>query len=209
VFVRSGSIWTQQALLRPSNSDATAWFGAAVSLTGDGSTLLVGAPTDASCATNVGGEPNGNGCTKAGAAYVFSRASGGWTQQAYLKASNTGANDWFGLALSVASNGNMLAVSAPYEDGCGTGLEGNQSDNSCDGSGAVYLFSRAASSWIPAGYVKASNTSRSTLFGSSVSWNVAGGMLAVGAQYQASCATGTSSQTDTACAFAGAAYVYY
>eukprot|EP00808_Paulinella_micropora_P005985 g26497.t1 len=59
---------------------------------------------------------------------------------AYLKPTNTGSYDYFGLAVSVS--GNTLVVGAYYEDSCATGINGNEADNSCDGAGAVYVFVR-------------------------------------------------------------------
>ena len=52
--------------------------------------------------------------------------------EAYLKASNTGANDRFGY--SVALSGDTLAVGAFLEDGNATGVNGDQADN-----GAAYV----------------------------------------------------------------------
>jgi hypothetical protein len=49
-----------------------------------------------------------------GAVYVFTRAGTAWTQQAYVKASNTGADDWFGLSVALSADGTRLAVGAPY-----------------------------------------------------------------------------------------------
>ena len=60
------------------------------------------------------------------------------TQQAYLKASNTGENDWFGR--SVAVSGDTVVVSAEGEDSNATGVNGNQADNSAYGAGAAYVF---------------------------------------------------------------------
>jgi hypothetical protein len=62
----------------------------------------------------------------------------GWKQRAYVKASNTEAGDDFGL--SVAVSGDTLVVGAPGEDSNATGINGNQSDNSVQGSGAVYVY---------------------------------------------------------------------
>ena len=61
-----------------------------------------------------------------------------WTQQAYLKASNTDGTDWFGYF--VAISGDTLVVSAPREESNATGVNGDQSDNSGNYSGAAYMF---------------------------------------------------------------------
>jgi hypothetical protein len=64
-----------------------------------------------------------------------------WSQQAYLKASNTGAEDEFGFGNSVAVSGGTVVVGAIGEDSNATGVNGNQSNNSSPSSGAVYVFS--------------------------------------------------------------------
>ena len=61
-----------------------------------------------------------------------------WIQQAYLKASNTGAGD--GLGYSVAISGDTVVVGASDEASNATGVNGNQGDNSALFAGAVYMF---------------------------------------------------------------------
>ena len=84
------------------------------------------------------GEHLKNTAPDSGAVYIFTRSGGVWTQNAYLKASNTGAGDEFGL--SVALSGTTLTVGAPFEDSNATGVNGNQGDNSASNSGAAYIF---------------------------------------------------------------------
>ncbi|MBI5773067.1 MAG: FG-GAP repeat protein, partial [Verrucomicrobia bacterium] len=66
-------------------------------------------------------------------------------QQAYLKASNTGAGDNFGYI--VALSGDTLVVGVPNEDSNATGANGNQSDNTATNSGAAYVFVRNGANW--------------------------------------------------------------
>ncbi len=68
--------------------------------------------------------------------------AGVWSQQAYIKASNTEAGDQFGW--SVALSGDTLAVSAVAEASAATGIDGDQGDNSANTAGAVYVFSIAS-----------------------------------------------------------------
>ncbi len=82
-----------------------------------------------------------NSSTDAGAAYVFVRSGLSWSQQAYLKASNTGATDRFGTSVVVSSD--TVVVAASGEDSNATGISGNQADNSAFNSGAAYPFSIA------------------------------------------------------------------
>ncbi len=106
--MRSGNTWSQQAYLKASNTGAGDQFGLSVAVSGD--TLVVGAAYEDSNATGVGGEQGNNSASDAGAAYVFVRSGNTWSQQAYLKASNTGADDLFGC--SVAVFGDTLVVGA-------------------------------------------------------------------------------------------------
>jgi hypothetical protein len=52
-------------------------------------------------ATGVDGNQTDNSAERSGAVYVFVRNGISWTQQAYLKASNTGAKDEFGRSVSI------------------------------------------------------------------------------------------------------------
>ena len=73
-----------------------------------------------------------------GAAYVFTRSGSTWSQESYLKASNPDELDFFGV--SVAISGDLIAVGSRSEESSSTGVNGDQSDNSQDTSGAVYIF---------------------------------------------------------------------
>ena len=138
VFVRTGTTWTPQADLTASNSNG-AWggeFGYSVSLFED--TLAVGARSESSNATGVDGDQADNSAQASGAAYVFVRAGGMWTQKAYLKASNTDKGDLFSSSISLF--GDTVAISAPMESGHTKGINGDQFDNDATSSGAVYVF---------------------------------------------------------------------
>ncbi|KOR28976.1 hypothetical protein TI04_09735, partial [Achromatium sp. WMS2] len=126
----------QQAYLKASNAETDDGFGYSIAM--DGDTLVVGAYAEDSSAS--GGQAD-NTATDAGSAYVFTRdASGTWSQQAYLKASNAGAGDLFGWSVAIA--GDTVVVGAPYEDSSATG---GQADNSASNAGATYVFTRDAS----------------------------------------------------------------
>ena len=135
VFTRTGGVWTQQAYLKASNAEVGDTFGRGLALRGD--TLVVGAFSDDSNATGVGGNQADNSASESGAVYVFRRTGGVWAQENYVKASNTEAGDRFRL---VALDGDTLVVGATSEDSSATGVGGNQADNNASGSGAVYVF---------------------------------------------------------------------
>jgi hypothetical protein len=204
VFQRSGTTWTQQAYVKASNTDAQDCFGTAVAL--DGDTLAVGANGESSKATGINGDESDNSAMNSGATYVFQLAGSDWSQQAYVKASNTEAGDSFGWQLSLS--GDTLAVSAVDESSNATGIDGDQANNSAAQSGAVYVFSRSGSAWMQQAYVKASNTEAGDGFGWSVS--LSGDTLAVGALYESSNATGINGdQANNSAPGSGAVYLFY
>ena len=167
VFVRSGGVWSQQAKLVAGDAAAYDWFGQSVAL--DGDTALVGA----------NGEDDGG--IDAGAAYVFVRGGGSWSQQAKLVAGDAAAGDGFGR--SVALDGDTALVGAPYED------EGGSV------AGAAYVFVRSGGSWGQQEKLTAADTAADDYFG----WSVAldGDTALVGAPLE-----------DSVGFDAGAAYVF-
>ncbi|MDH3646493.1 MAG: cadherin-like beta sandwich domain-containing protein [Gammaproteobacteria bacterium] len=212
VFTRDGGgVWTQQAYVKASNSDATDNFGISVALSSDGSTLAVGALSEDSAATGVNGDDTDNSADRAGAVYVYTRDGvGTWTQQAYVKASNTDTRDQFGFSVSLAGDGSTLAVGANTEASSATGVNGDGADNSAFGAGAVYVFTRDGGGvWTQQAYVKASNTDFNDRFGGSVALAGDGLTLAVGAESEDSNAIGVNGdESDNSATSAGAAYVF-
>ena len=195
--------------LQASNTGAGDAFGYSVSLSGDGNTLAVGAFYEDSSSTGVN-EVQNNNSTRTGAVYLFRRIGGAWSQQAHIKASNTGEYDNFGNSVSLSGDGNTLAVGAWAEGGSSTGVNGMQNNNSTD-TGAVYVFrfSTDSSTWYQQAYLKASNTERGDTFGISVSLSSNGKTLAVGARGEGSSATGVNgAQDDNTASYSGAVYVF-
>jgi hypothetical protein len=135
VFVRSGGVWIQEARLTGSDAGPDSRFGSAVALAADGSRALVGAyhgPGSALC-------PYGpNTC---GAAYVFVRNSGTWTQEAKLVYPESGGFSFggvaFGAQVSLSNDGTTALVSAPFV----------VSSSTFDDGGAVTIFQRSGSTW--------------------------------------------------------------
>jgi hypothetical protein len=203
VFARSGGVWSQQAYLKASNADYDDYFGEHVAI--DGDTVVVGAIAEDSAANGVNGDQASNAATDSGAAYVFARSGGVWSQQAYLKASNTGTFDAFGL--DVAVSGDTVVVGAPDEGSAASGVNGDQANNSAPDSGAAYVFTRAGGAWSQQAYLKASNTRAGASFG----WGLAleGDTLAVSALRESSAASGINGdQSSTGAAESGAAYIF-
>ena len=197
--------------VKASNTGVGDAFGYSVALSADGNTLAVGAIGEDSNATGVNGNQAGNSSPASGAVYVFSRSGSTWVQQAYVKASNTGADDQFGLSVALSADGNTLAVGARSEDSNAIGIGGDQTNNSAGQSGAVYVFSRSGSTWSQQAYVKASNTGASDFFGGQVALSADGNTLAVGATNENSNATGIGGdQTNNSGSGvnSGAVYLY-
>jgi len=120
VFTRTGTTWTQQQKLLPSDSAGDDTFGLCVSL--DGDTALIGS----------GWDDNENG-VDAGSTYVFIRTGTTWTQQAKLLASDGATKDSFGA--SVALSGDTALIGAVFDD-----------DNGVD-AGSAYVFTRTGITW--------------------------------------------------------------
>ena len=224
---QSASAFAQTAYVKASNSGT--WvdrFGNSVALSGDGTTLAVGALGEASAATGVNGDETDTRdiWRDAGAVYVFTRdGAGTWSQQAYVKASNTDIFDVFGSSVALSGGGTTLAVGAVFEDSGATGVNGDETDNSANHSGAVYIFTRdSAGTWVQRAYIKASNGDGGRVpdgdagfgdlgdqFGEAVSLSGNGGTLAVGASLESSAANGVNGdETDNSKLGAGAAYVF-
>jgi uncharacterized protein YkuJ len=202
-FVREGTTWTQQAYLKASNTDTADYFGCSVSISGD--TIVVGAYLEDSNATGVNGDQTNADAGNSGAAYVFVREGTTWAQQAYLKASNTGDGDHFGCSVSIS--GDTIVVGAYQEDSSATGVNGDQSNDNADNSGAAYVFVRQGTTWTQQAYLKASNTGDEDQFGKSVS--ISGDTIVVGAHDEDSNAIGVNGdQSNNDAINSGAAYVF-
>jgi len=152
VFERSGANWTPAGTLQGSDTVAGDHFGSAVALSGD--TLVVGASREA----HLGPET--------GAAYVFVRSGGTWSELQKLVASDGGANSRFGEA--AALQGDTLMIGAPFDRVLGL----NQ-------AGSAYVFERNGSVWSETQKLTASNTSPIFQFGFSMS--IDGDLAGIGA----------------------------
>ncbi|MGI8604110.1 MAG: FG-GAP repeat protein [Verrucomicrobiales bacterium] len=209
VFVRSTGVWRQQAYLKPAavgTRQADDRFGYSVAVSGD--TVVVGAYAEDSSTTGVNSTPN-ESATESGAAYVFVRSAGVWTQQAYLKPAAVGTSqrsDGFGY--SVAVSGDTVVVGARYEDSSTTGVNSAPNESAQD-SGAAYVFVRSAGVWTQQAYLKPAavgTTQEVDNFGISVA--VSGDTVVVGALLEDSSTTGVNSAPNESANSSGAAYVF-
>ncbi len=203
-FVRNGTTWTQEAYLKPMNTDSGDGFGYSVSY--QAPWLAVSAYGEDGAATGLDGDDQDDSATSAGAVHLYRRSdSGQWTYQHYLKPSNTGVGDQFGFSLAMHEN--TLVVGANWEDSSATGVGGNELLDDHQRSGAAYVFENVGGVWSQSAYLKASNTDAGDEFGCSVA--VHRDTIVIGAYCEDSVATGVDGNAlDDAASDSGAAYVF-
>lgn len=200
VYVRNGVTWNQQAYLKASNTGAGDIFGQSVALAGD--TAVVGAYREDGSGTGVN-PTSDEGAINSGAAYVFKRSGTAWTQQAYLKATNSAANDEFGVPVGVS--GNMVVVGSWQEDGSGTGINPVSDELAAD-SGAAFVYVRGGTTWTHLAYLKASNTGAGDSFGQRVA--VSGDTVVAAAIGEDGSGSGVNPVTSEGMNGSGAVYVF-
>jgi hypothetical protein len=153
-FTRSAGVWTQQGerLTGGGASGFAIDFGASVALSGEGSTALVGGPSD-------------NSLT--GAAWVFTRSGSIWTQQgSKLTGSEGSGSPEFGLSVTLSATGNTAWIGGP----------GDNTE-----VGAAWAFTRSGSTWTQQGSkLTGTGASGKALFGSSVALSSEGNTALVG-----------------------------
>jgi len=115
VFQKNGGRWTQETRLKAATPSATAEFGKSVS--SDGERIVCGAPGQDTAGNNAGG------------AWSFHRSTSGWGLASAISATNPGAGDGYGAAVSIS--GMQIFASSPGENGA--------TDTSSN-SGAAYAF---------------------------------------------------------------------
>ena len=192
---------------KSSNTEGGDQFGESIALSADGAILALGSIDDSS-ATGINGNQSGNSAEGSGSVFVFRFDGISWNQEAYIKASNAESGDGF-ANVTLSGDGNTLAVSASAEDGGATGINGDQSLNSAEGSGAVYIYRFDGATWFQEAYIKAFNTEAGDLFGSSASLSADGNTLVVGARLEDGNGTGINGDhNDNSASASGAAYLF-
>jgi hypothetical protein len=122
-YTRTNGIWTQQGgkIPNPENFNPS-MFGNAIALSADGNVAVVG------------GKANNN---NTGAAWVFVRSNGTWTQQGdKLAATDSGLDSYVGCSVGISADGNLVMV-------------GGYGDN--NNTGAVWAFLKNGTSWTQQG----------------------------------------------------------
>lgn len=194
VFARAGNVWSPQQTLVGTGTNgrkANDSFGFSIAMSTD--TLVVGAPKQAYDAAG------GSMVSDSGAAYVFTKSGSTWSLQQKLIASGTngrmGADNF---AYSVAISADTVAVGVPQQAFDATG------GSFTPQAGAVYVFTRTASTWSLQQKLVASGTNgRLTGDGFGFSIAISGDTIAAAAPQQDYDAAGVVSVAD-----AGAAYIF-
>ncbi|HWL95208.1 MAG TPA: hypothetical protein VNT79_16935 [Phycisphaerae bacterium] len=182
VFIRNGTVWTQQARLFAADAAESQYFGDSVALSGD--TAVVGA---------VGNGEEGS----LGSAYVFVRNGTTWTQQSQLAASG----------ISVAVSGETAVVGASeaayvyvrsgttwseqailenftglFEFGVSVAISGETAvvgQPNSGGFGLAHVFKRVGTNWPEQAQLSASDETVQNFFGNSVA--ISGDTAVIGA----------------------------
>jgi hypothetical protein len=144
--------FSQQAKLVGSGAIGNAFQGESVSLSADGNTAIIGGPSDSSAMLN-----------STGAAWVFNRSHGQWSQQAKLVGTGAIGNADQGSSVSLSSNGNTAIIGAPFDN---------------HDAGAVWIFKRSGRVWSQQAKLVAEGTS--FLFGHSVAISNKGNTAIIG-----------------------------
>jgi hypothetical protein len=168
-------------------------------LSGDGLTFAVSAdPTS----------PSGMGSP--GLVYIYEFDGADWVEQGRIVPANPDEGDNFGGSLSLSNDGNTLAVGASREDSSSLGVNGDETENSAESSGAAYLFERQGGAWRQSVYLKASNAQQYDYFGTRIVLSGDARSLVVTAPGEDSLARGINGlQTDDRSeAPPGAAYLF-
>lgn len=116
VFTRSEGVWSQQGnKLIGTGAVGAAGQGDSVAISGDGNTAIVGGPLDNAQ------ERSGGYVPAAGAAWVYTRSEGVWSQQgSKLVASDADEVANQGIAVAISANED-IAVVGGYQDHSGVG----------------------------------------------------------------------------------------
>ena len=164
IYTGSGSSWSQQTILTATNGAANDYFGDAVSLSGDGTTALISAPYKNHYQ---------------GTAYIYTGSGSSWNQQTILTATDGAANDNFGYAVSLSSDGHTALIGAFGKSNI---------------QGAAYIYTGSSSSWSQQTILTATDGAANDVFGLTVALSSDGYTALIGA-------SGKNSQRGTAYIF--------
>jgi trimeric autotransporter adhesin len=239
-FVETESGWQVEAWIKPVINEQGDQFGTSVALSLDGNTLVVGAMGEDSKATGVNGDASDNscfyldtaareykfdaGCSKygvanilqldGGAAYVFTRNNGSWTQQAFLKPATSFLQTHFGSAVDISGDASTIAIGVTGDPSTinqivnGASVEDKNSFNN-PSAGAAYIFKHNGTSWAQEAFIKPEVNLPTYEFGNTVKLSADGSLLAVGSYRESSNAKGIDGNPgDISANSAGALFIF-
>jgi len=178
IFTRSGSTWTQQAQITPSDGQGSDRFGQATDISADGLYVIVGAYLED---TGLGSD---------GSAYIFKRTGTSWAQEAIIRNPGpTAISEYFGNAVSISDDGTRAIIGASDDNDVATD------------AGTAYIFKRTGTSWAQEDQLLASDAQATDRFGYGVSISGDGNYAVVGAY-------GEDGGAGDPVSNAGAAYVF-
>ena len=188
IFQKDGSgNWSQVQKIVASDRGTSDRFGRSVSISND--FLIVGAYQEDEDASG------NNPLNGAGSAYVFKRdVAGTWNEVQKIVASDRGAGDRFGQAVSI--DGDYLIVGANLED------EDATASNTLSSSGSAYIFEKDGSdNWSEVQKITASDRQANDQFGWSLS--ISGSYAVVGAYFEDDDVNGANTLNNS-----GSAYIF-
>lgn len=159
VYTRSGGTWSEIQKIVADDRQPSDNFGHAVAISGDGNTIIAGAPNEDSGFTNA-----------QGAAYVFTNdGSPTWTQQQKILLDLPSDDDNFGWSIALSDDGDIAVISALRDD------------SGASNAGAVYVYNRSGSTYTLDQQLISSVISGGDFFGRSVAISRDGTTIVVGA----------------------------
>jgi hypothetical protein len=132
--------WAQSGYLKGPHSAANDSLGWTVAMSGDGLFVAGGAYGESGIGTGVTTYQPPPTNFGSGAVYTFHLSGPAWEPVDYIKASNANQNDEFGISVAMSAHGNVIVVGAEAEQSRALGINGDQSDNSLEQSGAAYII---------------------------------------------------------------------
>ena len=177
IYELIGGVWEETKLVASDGASGDD-FGSSVSISGDGTTAIVGA-------ANSDDDDNGS---QSGSAYIYELVGGVW-EETKLVASDGASTDFFGISVSISSDGSTAIVGAYFMPFF---ADGNGSD-----SGSAYIYELVGGVWQETKLL-ASDGESNDLFGWSVSISSDGSTALVG----------TRGDDDNG-SNSGSAYIFY
>jgi hypothetical protein len=159
VFIRSGSSWTQEAIVRKTSSvSANDWLGVSVAISGDGTRIISGGKLD-TYNVNAKGEVT-----------VFVRSGTTWTQEQIIPGPSNINEYYFGMYLDIDETGSRF-ISSEY----------SSKNGSTYPQGKAYIFKRTGTSWAQEQAIISNDIADMDFFGCWVSISSNGLAVAIGA----------------------------